>query len=137
MAHSTLHFSLGMVAGSALTLPALLAAWRRGRPLAMKFLRWLTLSWALGALAVVPGFLGRMGVPSHVCDAWWMNVFLFYPLLNALKKGGDTMGPIILSACFAGQYLLLLSALYARTRRRPPPSAQEQTNAENPVRRQH
>lgn len=120
MAHSTLHFSVGIVAGSAFALPGLLRAWIAGLPIARRFARWLLLSWALGVYAVIPGILRRSGVPEHVCDGWWMNVFLFHPLVHWLRPGAQTSGPLVLGACFAVQYALLLASIASRRKRGGP-----------------
>ena len=118
MAHSTLHFSVGMIAGTVAAFPPLARAWLRGRRLARHFLRWFALSYVLGFIAVFPGILRRLGLPDAAVDSPWMNAFLLYPLINAAKPGAHTMGPLLLGACFALQYLLLLGALLYNLRRR-------------------
>jgi hypothetical protein len=117
MAHSALHFSLGWAVGSLGAVRPLVAAWRRGRGLAGACRRWLILSYALGALAVLPGILRWLGVPDRICDGAWMNVCVFYPLLNRIRPGAHTAGPLVLGGCFAAQYVVLLVAI-ARLRRR-------------------
>jgi hypothetical protein len=117
MAHSTLHFAAGMAVGSAAALPPLLAAWRSGRRLAPPFARWFVVTYTAGAFAVIPGALRQLGVPDAVCDGPWMNVFFFYHWINALKPGGQTMGPLVLGAMLGVQYALLVAAV-ARPRRR-------------------
>lgn len=117
MAHSTLHVAAGMAVATVVTLPPVLAAWRRGRPLSPPFARWFLACYAAGTYAVVPGILRRLGVPDAVCDAPIMNIFLFYPWINIIKPGGITMGPLVLGAFLGFQYLLLIAALI--TRRRP------------------
>ena len=84
MAHSALHFTVGAALGTAWHGPGLLRAWRAGKPLAGRFRRWLMLSYALGAFAVVPSLLGWIGVPKAVCRHWLMNVFLLHPLIARL-----------------------------------------------------
>ncbi|MFC1452492.1 hypothetical protein ACFLSJ_04010 [Verrucomicrobiota bacterium] len=133
MAHSTLHFSVGMIAGSAVAFHVLARAWRAGRGLARAFAAWLLVSYALGVFAVVPGLLRRLGVPDSICDGWWMNVFLFYPLINRVKPGAMTSGPIALAACFGAQYVILLAALrkLMRAKRDQDPS-RPQSAADSP-----
>jgi len=121
MAHSTLHFSVGMVAGSVFTLPPLLRSWNGGARLSPLFSRWFAAAYALGIYAVIPGILRRLGVPDAVCDGWWMNVFLLYPWINQVKPGAITMGPMVLGACLGSQYVLLVAALAWRMRRQTQP----------------
>ncbi len=117
MAHSTLHFAAGMAVASVFTLPPLLAAWWRRRPLARPFARWCLTSYAVGIFAVVPGILRRLGVPDAICDHPRMNIFLLYPWINDVKPGAVTSGPLIMGAMLGGQYLLLLAALMLARRR--------------------
>lgn len=117
MAHSAMHFSLGMIVASAFSLPPLVRAWQRGRLLSGAFLRWFVLSGAMGAYAVLPGVLRRCGVPDRVCDGWWMNVFLFYPWLNRVKPGAMTSGPLLLGLCLALYYGVLVAAIVTQRRR--------------------
>jgi hypothetical protein len=100
-----------MAVGSLFTVPPLLTAWLRKAPLASQFSRWFIASYAVGVYATIPGILRRLGAPDSLCDGWWMNVFLFYPWINEVKPGAETMGPLVLGACLGGQYLLLLCAL--------------------------
>ncbi|MDI6774234.1 MAG: hypothetical protein QME60_02400 [Verrucomicrobiota bacterium] len=111
MAHSAVHFSLGMLVGSAIALPSLLKAWRAGAKLAGRFRVWMLLSATLGVWAVVPGVLRCAGLSDPVCDGWWMNIFLFYPAINAASSGGVIWGTAAILAAFALQYGLLLAAL--------------------------
>lgn len=116
MAHSAIHFSLGIVVGTAVALPPLATAWRKGEPLASHFLRWFLLSYGLGLFALVPAFLKAWGCSAGICQGWWMNLFLFHPLLGRLKSGGNAIGPAIIFCCCAFQYLLLLAAIRSRAR---------------------
>jgi len=116
MAHSALHFAIGMAAGSACAAAPLLRAWRSGLPVARPYFRWFAASLAGGAFAVTPSLLRRIGLPEAVCESAWMNVFLLHPLINRLKPGGITMGPLLMGAAFAAQYAVLLLALF-RARR--------------------
>ncbi len=111
MAHSTLHFSLGMVIGSAAAAPRLMRALAGREKLSDAFRFWFGASYAAGLFAAFPGVLRRFGVPDAVCDGWWMNVFILYPLLNELKPGGMTMGPLVMGALMGCQYIALVAAL--------------------------
>jgi len=118
VAHSALHFSFGMIVAAAFSLPPLLRRWRRNGTLARHFRSWLLFSYGLGIYATVPGILRRLGIPDAVCDGWWMNLFLLYPLINIVKPGAMTMGPLVLGFCFAAQYSLLFMAVRRLTRRK-------------------
>ncbi|MCE9614020.1 MAG: hypothetical protein K8T26_07055 [Lentisphaerae bacterium] len=118
MAHSTLHFAVGMALGTAVSLPPLIADWTRRRPLAPRFARWFVVSYATGTYAVIPAILRQLGVHDAICDGPWMNVFLLYPWMNAVKPGAVTSGPLALGALLGFQYLLLILAI-AWTRHRP------------------
>jgi len=111
MAHSALHFSLGMVIGSAATLPRVAKAWIANRTLAGDLRRWLLVSYALGLYAIVPSLLGWCGLPAAFCRGWWMNVFLLHPLLTRLKAGGMIPAGCAICFCFVVPYCLLLAAL--------------------------
>ena len=121
MMHSTLHFSLGMLVGTALTCRPLLAAWKRGARVAPRLRRWLVVAYGLGLYAIVPNLLRRAGVAHAVCEGWLMNIFLFSPALNRLMQGGTISGPFIMGALVAAQYVILLQAVRRTTRqtRRP------------------
>ncbi|MDE0838578.1 MAG: hypothetical protein OSB41_05930 [Kiritimatiellae bacterium] len=116
MAHSSLHFAIGMTVGSVVTVPRLLAAWRHRAPLAPHFKHWLLASYAAGTFAIIPGLLRRLGADNAFCDGWWMNVFLFYPAINSVKDGGMTMGPLLMGGILGLQYLSLIAVLAWRLR---------------------
>jgi len=116
MAHSAVHFSTGIILGTAIHIPRLISRWRKGEPLSRSFQNWLIVSYGIAAWAVLPGLLRRISVPDYLCDGWWMNVFLFYPLLNRLKSGGTIPGQIALILCFLLQYGLLLAAIRRASR---------------------
>jgi hypothetical protein len=117
MAHSTLHFSAGWILGSIFTAPSLARAWAGRQHLSLRFRNWFLVSYAMGIYAVMPGILRRLGVPDAVCDGWWMNIFVLYPLINDIKRGAVTSGPLMLGACLGFQYVLLVAAVW-RCRRR-------------------
>lgn len=111
MAHTALHFSMGMGIATAVSLRPLVRAWTERRGLAAATARWLALSYALGFYAIVPSLLSRAGCAPELCRGWWMNIFLLHPWLTALKPGGTVFGPLALLACFALQYLFLLACV--------------------------
>ena len=111
MMHSTIHFSLGMLVGTALTCRPLLAAWKRGARVGPLLRRWLVVAYGLGLYAIVPNLLRRAGVAHAVCEGWLMNMFLFSPALNRLMQGGTISGPFIMGALVAAQYVILLQAV--------------------------
>ncbi|MBM4142477.1 MAG: hypothetical protein FJ225_02625 [Lentisphaerae bacterium] len=117
MAHSALHFALGMAVAGAAALPALARAWRAGERLAGRLRAWLLSSCALGLWAVAPNLLRRAGCSANLCRGPWMNVFLFHPLLDRLYDGGSIVGPSLLALLFAAQYAALVAAA-ARAERR-------------------
>ncbi len=111
MMHSTLHFSLGMVIGAGLSYRPLREAWRRRAPVAPLLRRWLVVSYGLGLYAIVPNLLRRAGVAHDLCEAWFMNIFLFSSALNHLVQGGNIYGPFVMGLLVVSQYVTLLWAL--------------------------
>ena len=111
MAHAALHFSVGMVTGMGVLAPRVLRALRARAPTAAAIRQWVVAAWLLGVYALVPSFLPHIGLPTAVCDGWWINVFLFHPLLNVLIPRGTLLGELTLLACLAFQYACVLAAL--------------------------
>jgi hypothetical protein len=119
MAHVTLHFSLGMAVATACMAPALRTAWENRTPLAGLFRKWFTFCYLLGIYAVVPSLLRRMGLPNELCDGWWMNLFLFYPLVKkVLSFGGMPLGGAVMFTFFTLQYGITVIAII-RQKRKP------------------
>lgn len=116
MAHSTFHFAAGMATGIACGTPLILKAWKQAKGISKRATLWLLTAWGMGVFAEIPGILRRLGLPDHLCDAAWMNLFFFYPLVNRIKPGGQTMGPILMAMLFACQYAVLM-ALILRSRK--------------------
>ena len=112
MAHTAMHFAIGLAVGTVALLPSLAKTARRGEKLAPAFARWIGLSWALGVLAIVPNVLRALGLPEAFCAGWWMNIFFLHPLADRLKSGGMLVGELAVAACLSLQYLLLLTALH-------------------------
>lgn len=117
MAHSALHFSLGMAVGYAAVLPAVVRGWRSGRPLHRTLGRGLIVSCALGIYATLPSLLGWAGVPEAVCRGWWMNLFFLHPLVTRVKAGGMIPAGFALVVCWLLPYAVLLAAIRRAQRR--------------------
>jgi len=111
MADAAFHFATGMALGMTLATPRLRQAWDQGRPLAPEILRWLATSWLLGAWALAPSLLRYAGLPESFCHGWWMNLFLFHPLINRLGPHATIIGAAAFVACFALQYGVILLAI--------------------------
>lgn len=118
MAHSTLHFTLGMALGTSMLVRSVLPGFTSARESAALFGKWLIVSYALGFLAIVPNLLRSIGVPEIICGGWWMNIFLFHPLVDKVKTGGMLIGEVGIISCFVLQYALLLAALRVRLHKR-------------------
>jgi hypothetical protein len=95
----------------ALTCRPLLAAWKRGAPLAAPLRRWLVVAYGLGVYAIVPNLLRRAGVAHRICESGIMNIFLLSPTLNRLMQGGSITGPFVMGFLIAVQYGVLLRAV--------------------------
>jgi len=114
VADRLLHFATGMVLGLVLFVPGVVRAWRAGDRLSPVLGRMIVTGLTVGGLAVVPSVLSRIGVPSAVCRGWWMNVFVFHPLLDRLRPGGLLIGEAATISLFCCQYVLVLVALRCR-----------------------
>ena len=119
MAHSSLHFALGMAIANACLLPGLIRAWRSGARLAWRLRNWLLLSYGLGLCAVVPNLLRRAGLQEAFCRGGWMNVFLLHPLLDRIYAGGRILGAGSLIVLFVLQYAVLVAAVLRVARGNP------------------
>ena len=111
MAHATLHFTAGLVVGMALVTPPLRQAWEQKRQIASTTLRWLLTSWALGLWAIIPSLLRYSGIPEGFCSGWWMNLFLFHPLINHFGPHATIIGAAAFVACFMLQYTVILAGI--------------------------
>ena len=116
MAHAALHFAVGLAAGMAIESPRLKAAWTQGRSLAQPVWRWLWTSWLLGAWAIIPSLARFAGFPESFCRGWWMNLFLFHPLINHWGPHGTIIGAFAFVACFVFQYAVTLAAIWKQSR---------------------
>lgn len=113
MAHSILHFAVGVGVGTALYLPRMVRATVEG-PVAGIAARWIATAYAAGGLAVLPSILRHAGVPEPFVTGWWMNVFVGFPWLERTVVGGMLMGETLLLLCGAVQYGLLVLAIALR-----------------------
>lgn len=120
MSAATMHLALGLLLGTLWTTPRVWACWRAGQPLAGVLGRALLVTYGLACFAVFPSLLRRLGVPAAVCEGWWMNVFLGYPLLNRLRAGGLKLGALLIFALFALHYGVLLLAIRRAAARQSP-----------------
>ena len=111
-AHITFHFALGMILATILVAPRLIGAWRRNKPMNTLLALWTILSLALGAFAVFPSILHRLGAPDCVLDAAWANLFLLFPWINRSVSGGMLIGQLLIVALFATQYFAILLAIF-------------------------
>jgi hypothetical protein len=116
-AHVFLHFGVGMLLGGLLGLKPLLERWYLRRPLHPGFAWWFAATYFGGFWAIAPSLLRMAGVPEGVRAGWWMNVFVFHPLINQIKPGGGLLiGEVLILGVFAMQYALLVLALVASRR---------------------
>ena len=122
MANPAYHLFAGTATGALVTAPLLYRAWRNGKNVSRPFRKWLLLSYAVGLFAAVPNILSLAGLPDGFCSGWWMNLFLFHPLIDRFEKGGMLIGITGITALFSMQYLLLLTAIARASRFRKEPS---------------
>lgn len=117
MAHSTMHFAVGLAAGTAILLPSVLKNLKAGRKISKESGRLLLVSYALAFAAIVPNLLRHSGVPDSFCSGWWMNLFLLNPLLDKLKPGGMLIGELMIVLFFVLHYAIIIAGII-RTRAR-------------------
>ncbi len=111
MAQSTLHFSIGMLVGSLLGAPGLWRARHSAQRIAPRFARLFAYAYGLGLFAMLPSIFRRIGMAETALHAGWMNVFLFYPLIERIEAPTIVLGELLIGALFAMHYLLLLLAI--------------------------
>jgi hypothetical protein len=118
MAHINLHMALGVLAGSAATVPLVAAAWRRSRPLGRPLGIALLITYSLGLWAIVPSLLAWAGCIEHPTTARWANVFVLHSWLDRREDQGLLIGEAIVAAHIVLHYLAILLALRARASER-------------------
>jgi hypothetical protein len=111
MAHATLHFSAGLITGSLLAAPVVRSAWRTNRPLCLPILGLMLSAWIVGIWALVPSFCRHMGLPERFVGGWWMNIFLFHPIIAGFMRRSMFAGSVMMAAVLAYHYLLILLAI--------------------------
>jgi hypothetical protein len=117
MAHSSLHFTLGWLLGSLAFFLSSLKLWIKGSA-SEWFKRWYIWSLTAGIFATIPELLMTIGLPVAFGTGWWMNIFLFHPLVDKLKPGAVTLGPLLMATCLGFQYLtLLIAIIYLKKKR--------------------
>jgi hypothetical protein len=110
MTNTVFHVAIGMAVGTGIFLPAVFRTLKNKQDAAIPIRNWLLAAYGLGAWAILPGALTRLGV----ADGWWMNVFLLHPLINRMKHGGALVGEILLVFLFVLQYTTILVAIRRR-----------------------
>lgn len=111
MAQSTLHFSIGMALGTVLALPQLARAWKTGKKLATLFGRLFIYSYGLGLYATIPSILRHIETTESLTKEWWMNIFLFYPLIEKIDGPSIVLGELLIALLFGLHYIMLLLAI--------------------------
>lgn len=117
MAHATLHFAAGLSTGMMVMGPSLRRAWDHALELPPSVGRWMAASWGLGFWAVIPSLLHFAGMPDSLCQGWWMNLFLFHPLINQHGPHATIIGSASFVGAFAFQYGVILLAIRSRRRK--------------------
>jgi hypothetical protein len=111
MAHSNLHMAAGMLVGTAVTAPQLIAAWRAHRPLARPIARLLIATYAVGVFALLPNLIGLAVSSPTIHDAWWADLFVLHRTIDRRTERGLLIGELVIAGCFVAQYLLILIAI--------------------------
>lgn len=117
MAQSTLHFSFGMFVGSLIMLPRLWRRWIKNKPISITIGYWIIISVILGTYATIPGIIRRLFDCGDWAAYWWVNIFLFYPLIDKLNLPSIALGELCAASIFAAQYALILFAIYKYSRK--------------------
>lgn len=117
-AHVFLHFSIGMLLGTILGVKPLLKAWYDRKPLAPAFFRWILATYFGGLFAIGPSLLRLINFPDAFCQGWWMNIFVFHPIVNRIfGQRGLLIGELLIVGIFGMQYIILLLAIFAAKRK--------------------
>lgn len=114
MAQSTLHFGIGMLCATALTLRPVWRAWRNKLPLATPIARWCLWSYGIGAVAVIPAMARRLTDVDPTHPLW--NLCIAYPLLDKLPLPSIALGELLMATILAVQYGSILLAIYRISR---------------------
>ncbi|MFO7870089.1 MAG: hypothetical protein R6V03_01490 [Kiritimatiellia bacterium] len=111
MAHSVFHFAAAQAGATAILIFAALPKLLKRRPSAMIMGRGLTAVYLFSILAVVPSVLRHFGIISAGPAPFWMNIFVFHPLIDRAVDGGMLIGRLLLVTCFLTQYAVILYSL--------------------------
>lgn len=111
MAHSAMHFGIGLTSGALAGIPLIYRALHRKLSSASAARQWLLISYAAGIAAVFPALLNRIGIPETITSSWPMNIFFLYPFIN-LRPGGALIGEMLIVTCFLFQYFMLMILLW-------------------------
>ena len=116
-AHGIFHIAIGMSIGTLIVLPSLMKAILSGNQVSEMLRRAGVIIYGLGAFAMFPSLLRRLGVPDAVCDGWWMNLFAGYSLIKQHVDGGMLIGELLVTLQVLGHYALLMLLLWKVSRR--------------------
>ena len=111
MAHSTMHFAVGLAVGTALLIPAVLKKIRDCEKTSAATGKLLAVSYTLAFTAIIPNLLRHSGIPDTFCSGWWMNLFFFNPLLDKLKSGGMLIGEVLILLFFCIHYAIIIAGI--------------------------
>lgn len=120
MAHSSFHFAIGLLLGTAIAgFPVLITLFRLWRGIQTRqsidltrlTKRMLLISYGLAIMAVIPNLLRSIGCPEQICSNIVMNIFVLHPLINSIKHGGMLIGELLIIAVFFFQYTMLIATI--------------------------
>jgi len=111
MAHAALHFAAGMTTGMVLLAPRLRQAWQTRTQVYAAVKWWILAAWGLGFTAIIPSLLRYAGLPESFVSGWWMNLFLFHPLLNRFLPQNLILASFLFGSLIALQYGVILAGL--------------------------
>ena len=111
MAHSTLHFAIGLTIGTLYMLVTSAGRLVNQEPASRHLRNCLMLTLSLAIWGIVPNICRRLGLPEDFCAGWWMNLFMLHPVLDKVKTGGQLFGAAWTALCFGFYYVVLLAAI--------------------------
>lgn len=119
MAQSTLHFSIGMLLASALTLKPVILALKQRIPASPSIARWCCASYALGLYATLPAIIRRLTQNPELGQSAWWNLFIAYPLIGKLPLPSLALGELLMGILLAAQYATILLAIHRLNKNHP------------------
>ncbi|MDT8390799.1 MAG: hypothetical protein RRC34_09865 [Lentisphaeria bacterium] len=118
-AHVYFHVALGMILGAVIGFKPVLESWYHRRRLAQSLGRWILWTYVGGTFAIAPSLCRMVHLPEAFCRGWWMNIFVFHPLVDQLMdKRGLLIGELLIVGMFGTQYLTLLTAIFHAGKRK-------------------